>query len=98
MLKPYCQLFEANYPSLDSTGTLSLTNGGPAGAVWVFLGTCVGMGTVVVSMAEMASMYVEWNSQFWATIPPPTWHFLLMLHPESQPQAANTTGCLYLRL
>ena len=39
-----------------STGTLSLTNGGPAGAIWVFLGVICGMFTVVLSMAEMASL------------------------------------------
>jgi hypothetical protein len=43
---------------LFSTGTLALTNGGPAGAVWVFLAVACGMFTVVVSMAEMASMLV----------------------------------------
>jgi amino acid permease len=42
--------------ALNSTGTLSLTNGGPAGAIWVFLAVCFGMFTVVLSMAEMASM------------------------------------------
>jgi amino acid transporter len=41
---------------LFSTGTLALTNGGPAGAIWVFLGVACGMFTVVLSMAEMASM------------------------------------------
>lgn len=41
---------------LISTGTLALLNGGPAGAVWVFLGVACGMFTVVISMAEMASM------------------------------------------
>lgn len=40
----------------NSTGALALTNGGAAGAVWVFLAVAVGMFSVVVSMAEMASM------------------------------------------
>jgi hypothetical protein len=44
--------------TLYSTGAYSLTNGGPAGTIWVFLGVCVTMSTVVLSMAEMASMYV----------------------------------------
>lgn len=44
--------------TLNSTGALALTNGGIAGAIWVFLGVCFGMFSVVVSMAEMASMYV----------------------------------------
>ncbi len=43
-----------------STGTLALTNGGPAGAIWVFLAVAIGMFTVVLSMAEMASMYTLW--------------------------------------
>ena len=38
------------------TGTLTLTNGGPAGAIWVFLGVCIGMFTSVLSLAEMASL------------------------------------------
>lgn len=41
---------------LNSTSASSLANGGPAGNVWVFLGVCVTMLTVVLSMAEMASM------------------------------------------
>jgi hypothetical protein len=53
----YIQI-EASIDRIDSTGTLSLTNGGPAGAIWVFLGVCFGMFTCVLSMAEMASMYV----------------------------------------
>lgn len=35
---------------------IPLTNGGPGGAIVMFLVTAVGMGLVVVSMAEMASM------------------------------------------
>ena len=38
------------------TGVLSLPNGGTAGAVWMFLATCIGMFFVMLSMAEMASM------------------------------------------
>ena len=38
------------------TGALSLTNGGAAGAIWVFFAVAIGMFSVVVSMAEMASM------------------------------------------
>lgn len=37
---------------------LSLTNGGPAGGIWMFLVVCIGMFFVVLSMAEMASMSV----------------------------------------
>lgn len=53
-----CIITVADRRSTHSTGTLSLTNGGPAGAIWVYLGTCVGMSTVVISMAELASMYL----------------------------------------
>lgn len=41
---------------IGSTGTLVLTNGGPAGAIWVFVAVCCGMGASVLSMAEMASL------------------------------------------
>jgi choline transport protein len=37
---------------------IPLTNGGLGGAIFVFLGTSIGMGFVITSMAEMASMYV----------------------------------------
>jgi amino acid transporter len=42
----------------NSTFAIPLTNGGTGGAIFVFLGTAVGMGFVITSMAEMASMYV----------------------------------------
>jgi amino acid permease len=48
--------FGVQLTGLISTGTLALLNGGPAGAVWVFLAVACGMFTVVLSMAEMASM------------------------------------------
>jgi choline transport protein len=35
---------------------IPLTNGGLGGAIFVFLGTSIGMGFVITSMAEMASM------------------------------------------
>ena len=35
---------------------MSLTNGGTAGGIWIFLAVCFGMFFVVLSMAEMASM------------------------------------------
>jgi len=38
---------------------LSLLNGGTAGGIWMFLVVCVGMFHVVLSLAEMASMYVS---------------------------------------
>jgi len=44
--------------SVSSIVALSLMNGGTAGGIWMFLVVCVGMFFVVLSMAEMASMYV----------------------------------------
>jgi amino acid transporter len=35
---------------------ISTLNGGPAGAIWLFFITCIGMFFVTLSMAEMASM------------------------------------------
>ena len=55
-----------------STGTLALTNGGPAGAIWVFLAVAIGMFTVVLSMAEMASMYVL-HHPTWLLDTDPAW-------------------------
>jgi hypothetical protein len=52
----YYRSSELNANNSYSTGAYSLTNGGPAGTIWVFLGVCVTMFTVVLSMAEMASM------------------------------------------
>jgi len=37
-------------------GAFSLSNGGTAGAIWLTLVVCCGMGMVMLSMAEMASM------------------------------------------
>ena len=54
----YCTVDAKNINCPYSTGTLSLTNGGPAGAIWVFLAVCLGMGSSVLSMAEMASLLV----------------------------------------
>ena len=54
----------------DSTLVIPLTNGGTGGASFVFLGTAVGMGFVITSMAEMASMaptsggQYHWVSEF----------------------------------
>ena len=53
-----------------STLIIPLTNGGTGGAIFVFLGTAVGMGFVIASMAEMASMaptsggQYHWVSEF----------------------------------
>lgn len=40
----------------NRTLSIPLTNGGPGGAIVMFLVTAFGMGLVIVSMAEMASM------------------------------------------
>ncbi|KAK3055688.1 hypothetical protein LTR09_003609 [Extremus antarcticus] len=51
-------------------GAFSLANGGPAGAIWLTVFVCCGMGMVVLSMAEMASMaptsggQYHWVSEF----------------------------------
>ncbi|KAF2435933.1 putative GABA permease [Tothia fuscella] len=37
-----------------------LTNGGTAGLIYVYVGTVFGFGTVVLSMAEMASMFLSY--------------------------------------
>jgi amino acid transporter len=53
-----------------STLSIPLLNGGTGGAVFVFLGTALGMGMVILSMAEMASMaptsggQYHWVSEF----------------------------------
>lgn len=41
----------------DRTATFGLTNGGTAGAIYVYIFTFFGFGMAVISMAEMASMY-----------------------------------------
>lgn len=49
---------------------ISTLNGGPAGAIWLFFITCIGMFFVTLSMAEMASMaptsggQYHWVSEF----------------------------------
>ncbi|KAK6845408.1 amino acid transporter [Apiospora arundinis] len=49
---------------------VSTLNGGPAGAIWMFFATCVGMMMCTLSMAEMASMaptsggQYHWVSEF----------------------------------
>ena len=39
------------------TATFGLTNGGTAGAIYIYIFTFFGFGLAVISMAEMASMY-----------------------------------------
>ncbi|KAK5120617.1 hypothetical protein LTR85_005975 [Meristemomyces frigidus] len=53
-----------------ASGVFSLTNGGTAGAIWMFLVVCLGMFFVMLSMAEMASIaptsggQYHWVSEF----------------------------------
>lgn len=58
-------------------------NVGPGGAVVMFLVTALGMGLVIVSMAEMASMQVD---------PAPLYSMQLTPCIGHLPRAANTTG------
>ncbi|KAJ9669681.1 hypothetical protein H2201_000065 [Coniosporium apollinis] len=66
----YAVILGATYPYALSTAVLSLTNGGTAGAIWMFLIGCIGMATCMLSMAEMASMaptaggQYHWVSEF----------------------------------
>ena len=66
-----------------------MTNGGPAGAIWVYLIVCFGMFTVVLSMAEMASMYVFEVSHIQTSTDS------VSVSPRL---VANIIGCQFLRL
>ncbi|PNS17723.1 Choline transport protein [Sphaceloma murrayae] len=61
------------------TGVLSLAQGGPAGAIWMFLTTCFGMFFVMLSMAEMASIAPTAGGQYhWVSeFAPPQYQKLL---------------------
>ena len=52
----YSMILMATWETGLTTLGIPLLNGGTGGAIFVYLGTVVGMGFVVVSMAEMASM------------------------------------------
>ncbi|PSN71292.1 amino acid transporter [Corynespora cassiicola Philippines] len=66
----YSMILMATWETLLTTLSISLTNGGTGGAIFVFLGTALGMGFVITSMAEMASMaptsggQYHWVSEF----------------------------------
>ncbi|KAG9203869.1 hypothetical protein G6514_002030 [Epicoccum nigrum] len=66
----YSMILMATWENTLTTLFIPLTNGGPGGAIVMFLVTAVGMGLVVVSMAEMASMaptsggQYHWVSEF----------------------------------
>ena len=47
-----------------ASGVFSLTNGGTAGAIWMFLAVCFGMFFVMLSMAEMASIAPTSGGQY----------------------------------
>jgi len=46
----------ATWPYAIVSTPISLANGGPAGAIWMFVLTCIGFGSVVTSLAHAASM------------------------------------------
>jgi hypothetical protein len=53
----YVLLQFAIYSRIKPRSTpLSLANGGTGGAFWTFVVVCVGMFSMAISMAEMASM------------------------------------------
>ncbi|CAO2653632.1 Nn.00g030430.m01.CDS01 [Neocucurbitaria sp. VM-36] len=66
----YSMILMATWETALTTLIIPLTNGGTGGAIFVFLGTAIGMGFVIVSMAEMASMaptsggQYHWVSEF----------------------------------
>ncbi|KAL5114625.1 hypothetical protein ACEQ8H_007470 [Pleosporales sp. CAS-2024a] len=66
----YSMILMATWETVLTTLIIPLTNGGPSGAIFVFMGTAVGMGFVITSMAEMASMaptsggQYHWVSEF----------------------------------
>ncbi|EEP81888.1 predicted protein [Uncinocarpus reesii 1704] len=74
-LAGYAVLLGLTWPFSLFTAALSLTNGGPAGAIWVYAGVCTGMFTVVLSMAEMTSLEPTAGGQYhWvAVFAPPKW-------------------------
>ncbi|OCL02253.1 hypothetical protein AOQ84DRAFT_401335 [Glonium stellatum] len=51
------------YAVILGTG-ISTLNGGPAGAIWLFFITCIGIFFVTLSIAEMASIQYHWASEF----------------------------------
>ncbi|KAF2094578.1 amino acid transporter [Rhizodiscina lignyota] len=61
------------------TGIFSITNGGTAGAIWMFVVTCFGMFFVMLSMAEMASIAPTAGGQFhWVSEFAPSRHQKLL--------------------
>ncbi|KAH7128601.1 amino acid/polyamine transporter I [Dendryphion nanum] len=66
----YSMILMATWETGLTTLGIPLLNGGTGGAIFVFLATAIGMGFVIVSMAEMASMaptsggQYHWVSEF----------------------------------
>ncbi|KAH8725675.1 amino acid permease-domain-containing protein [Phaeosphaeriaceae sp. PMI808] len=66
----YSMILMATWETVLTTLIIPLTNGGTGGAIFIFLATAIGMGFVIVSMAEMASMaptsggQYHWVSEF----------------------------------
>lgn len=44
--------------NLNSSALFGLTNGGTAGIIWTYLASFIAFIPIILSMAEMASMYV----------------------------------------
>lgn len=66
---------------------ISLSNGGTAGGIWMFLAVCFGMFFVMLSMAEMASMSVASALKLSRRIE------YDLPNPGRQHQEASITGC-----
>lgn len=60
----YAIVLAQTWPFSLFTGALTLSNGGPGGVIWVFVGVCIGMVPVVLSMAEMASLEPTAGGQY----------------------------------
>ncbi|KAF2155681.1 amino acid transporter [Myriangium duriaei CBS 260.36] len=60
----FSMILNSSWPFVLVTGTYSLSNGGLAGNIWLFLVVCVGMFMVMLSMAEMASITPSAGAQY----------------------------------
>lgn len=47
---------------VSSTAAFSLLNGGTAGFIYIYITMFIGFGMVIISMAEMVSMYIYLNN------------------------------------
>ncbi|KAF2766876.1 amino acid transporter [Teratosphaeria nubilosa] len=60
----FTMVLMATWEAQFSASTFSLTNGGTAGAIWIYVGTFVGFLAAIASMAEMASMAPTTGGQY----------------------------------